>query len=224
MASSCFSQYYSQIGQDETVNSRYFKNKRDGVFVDIGAHNGVTFSNSCFFERALGWKGIAVEPISEVYEELKKNRTCECVRGCITDFTGPGDFVRIKSPFVNTEMLSGLLQKYDPRHMERVKREIETYGGSYEIIKVDCYLINDLLNKMGFNHIDLLSLDTEGGEFEIISSIDFSKFEIDVITLEDNYHDSRFIPFLESKGYRCIERNHFDLLFVREAFLKTVQG
>lgn len=220
----CCSTYYSQIGQDKFVNENYFFNKKGGIFVDIGAHDGITFSNTYFFESELDWNGLCIEPIPEVFDQLKVNRCCNCIRGCITDFEGDGEFLRITSPFVNTEMLSGLVNKYDPRHLGRVKQEIETHGGSYEIINVKCYLINNLLEEYRLNHIDFLSIDTEGGEFDIISNIDFSKYIIDVIAVEDNYNDPRFVEFLESKGYLFVGRNGWDLLFVRKAFFDEVSA
>lgn len=103
-------EYYGQCAQDKLLFEHYFWGKKEGVFVDIGAHNGVTYSNSYFFEK-LGWKGLCVEPIPECYQQLVKNRKCVTVQGCVTDFTGKGEFVRIKSPVVGLEMLSGLLRK-----------------------------------------------------------------------------------------------------------------
>ena len=47
--------YYSQFQQDKFVYENYFTNKVDGYFVDIGAADGIKFSNSKFFEE-LGWK------------------------------------------------------------------------------------------------------------------------------------------------------------------------
>lgn len=220
----CFGHYYSQIGQDEFVHKHYFQNKIGGVFVDIGAHDGITFSNSYFFEKELCWEGLCIEPIPEVFDQLKNNRSCNCICGCVTDFEGNGDFLRVKSPYVNTEMLSGLLQKYDPRHLERVKLEIEKYGGNYETIEVKCYLINNLLNQFGYMHVDFLSIDTEGGEFEILTTIDFTQITIDVITVEDNYNDERFKVFLEPKGYILVGRKDWDLLFVRKEFLDNLEA
>ena len=57
--------YYSQLGQDRFLNENYFKNKLTGTFVDIGAHDGNTYSNSKFFEN-LGWSGLCVEPIPNI--------------------------------------------------------------------------------------------------------------------------------------------------------------
>jgi hypothetical protein len=114
-------------------------------------------------------------------------------------------------------MLTGLLHKYHPTHLERVKIEIARNGGSYQLIDVDCYLLNDVLKSDGIEHVDFLSLDTEGGEFDILSSIDFSKYQIDAIVVENNYKDSRFIPFLTSKGYRLADSlAGQDQVFVRK--------
>ena len=53
--------YHSQLSQDRWVNT-ILGGKRDGFFVELGASDGVFMSNSLFFERELGWKGICIEP------------------------------------------------------------------------------------------------------------------------------------------------------------------
>lgn len=214
-----FSTYYSQCQQDKIIHEDYFRDYQSGVFVDIGAHNGITFSNSYFFEKELGWTGICVEPIPEIFKELVANRKCICIQGCITDYSGDGKFFRVKSPSTPVEMLSGLMQKYNPTHFNRMKLELSQSGGTLNIIDVKCYLLNDILKQNGISHINLLSIDTEGGEFEILSSIDFSKYKIDVITVEDNYNDPRFIPFLKEKGFNFVKYiEQQDLLFVNKNF------
>lgn len=213
---SCHAAYYSQCGQDQFVFENYFRNHKGGTFVDIGAHNGVTYSNTFFLETEQNWSGICVEPIPEVFNELKNMRKCCCVEGCVTNRTGNGQLIKVNSPAVNTEMLSGLIDKYDPRHFDRMLKEIEYFGGTYDIIDVQCYLLNDLLEQNGISHVNFLSIDTEGGEFDILSSIDYSRFKIDVITVEDNYQDERFVEFLNDKGYNFVRRLGCDLLFVHK--------
>jgi FkbM family methyltransferase len=211
--------YYGQefTEQDKFVNEYIFKNKRNGVFVDIGAHNGITYSNTYFFESELDWTGICIEPIPERFVELQKNRKCKCIQGCISDIPGKSQLLLVSSPCVNTEMLTGLLHKYHRNHLERVKIEIARNGGSYQLIDVECYLLNDVLEGEGIQHVDLLSLDTEGGEFDILSSIDFSKYQIDVIVVENNYRDPRFVSFLAMKGFVLIATlADQDLVFVRQ--------
>jgi len=214
----CFATYYSQCGQDKYVHEHYFKNCQNGVFIDIGAHNGITYSNTYFFEKEKGWTGICVEPMPQRFAELKISRNCTCIQGCISDINGPSRLLMVSSPFVNTEMLSGLFHKYDPRHLERVKFEIQQTGGSYQIIDVECYVLNELLEKNGITHINFMSIDTEGGEFDILTSIDFTRFKIDVIAIEDNYEDPRFITFLKEKGYIFATKLEQDILFVHQDF------
>ena len=74
----------SQLGQDILVDE-YFGGKRGGVFVDIGAYDGVTFSNTLMLERERGWTGVCIEPLPDVFAELRQNRGCVCVQACIGD-------------------------------------------------------------------------------------------------------------------------------------------
>jgi hypothetical protein len=46
--------FSSQVGQDRFLFDHFFRGKRDGVFVDVGAYDGEKFSNSLFFERHMG--------------------------------------------------------------------------------------------------------------------------------------------------------------------------
>jgi FkbM family methyltransferase len=196
--------YYSQWGQDKFMNEEFFHNKPDGIFIDIGAHNGISYSNTKFFEE-LGWKGICIEPIPEVFKELKRNRKAHCLQGCISNFSGIAHFGEVVG---NSQMLSGLVEKFDPIHQTRIVDAIHSNQGSYKVIEVNCYLLNDILQEYGFSHIDYLTLDTEGGELDILQSIDFSKFNIDFIDVENNY-GINFREFLISKGYRFV-RIHED--------------
>ena len=65
--------YYSQFGQDKYLNENFFHNKSNGTYVDIGAHDGITGSNTYFFDL-LGWEGICFEPLPEIYNQLVINR------------------------------------------------------------------------------------------------------------------------------------------------------
>ena len=110
---------------------------------------------------------------------------------------------------------------YDPRHLERIKNSIQTHGGSFSTIPVQCYTFNDLMKNHEIYRVNFLSIDTEGGEYEILSAIDFSRYKIDVITVEDNYGDSRIAKLLESRGFLLDKKLEIDLVFVHKQFKKT---
>ncbi len=60
---------------------------------------------------------------------------------------------------------------------------------------------NDLLKSNQLTRIDYLSIDTEGADFEILSSIDFNTFDIQVIGIENSCFGDRIISLLSRRGY-----------------------
>ena len=214
--------YYGQYEQDKYLD-KLFKKKSNGVFVDIGAHDGVTFSNSLFFEKERNWKGICVEPIPEIFAKLNEVRDCVKINGCISEKTGIENFLRVRGEFVDTEMLSGLVNNYDPRHLERIDREINQYGGSKEEIEVTCYNINKILQENQFNPIDFFTIDTEGNEMSILKTIDFDAFDIDILLVENNYQTEEMNQFMTSKGYKRIKKIGHDEVYRKKDKLSFLQ-
>ena len=50
-------------------------NYKDGFYIDCGANDGINQSTTWFYEKTLNWRGILIEPIPQVFEMLKKNRS-----------------------------------------------------------------------------------------------------------------------------------------------------
>ena len=65
-------EYKSQIGQDKYFIENINMNRRDLYFVDIGAHNGVTFSNTYCLEKYLDWNGSLFQLFSNCIKDIKK--------------------------------------------------------------------------------------------------------------------------------------------------------
>lgn len=216
--------YKSQYGQDKFVDE-YFKGKENGVFLDIGAHNGEFLSNSYFFEKSRNWTGVCFEPNPRLFKLLQSIRNCVCIEGAVSDREGEFDFLDIEG----VEALGGLLNKYDDRHLDRIDKDIEKYEGKgKKVIKVKCYDVNQVLSSNNIKVIDYCSIDTEGGEFDIIKSINFDKFDIRLITIENNYpiknkFKRKWMDFrkktvrgyLQSKGYKKIAEVSCDEVFAK---------
>lgn len=211
------SNYYSQCGQDKFLHERIFKDFRNGVFVDVGAHDGKTINNTLFFEETLQWSGINIEPIPEIYTQLAYNRpSCINIQCAIDKEDGLSEFILNKG---YSEMLSGLKEHYDPRHFDRLKNEISTMGGSTEIVKVETKRLESIFNLHSINRVHYLSIDVEGGEWPVIQSINFNKVYIDVIEFENNYPESssHILTYLESKGFLPISGNHsWDIMMIHK--------
>ena len=91
--------YYSQNGQDVFLDESVFRGQEKGVFIDIGANDGVSLSNSYFFENDRGWTGVCVEPQPDKFESLQKARTSLCIQGCVTDTAGTAEFLAVSGDF-----------------------------------------------------------------------------------------------------------------------------
>lgn len=193
--------YSSQCGQDKWLSEVFYPGMRQGVFVDIGAHDGVSFSNTFFLESRMDWNGLAIEPLPDVFQKLSANRACVKVNGCISAQIGHGKFRKISG---YSEMLSGLVDHYDPRHQERIARELREHGGNFEEISVRCYRLNDLLDEHGISDVHYLNIDVEGAEYDILKSIDFNEHQIHVCGIENNYRDYRIPVFMKRMGYQMV--------------------
>ena len=205
--------YQGQYGQDRYVNENFFHNKRNGFFLDIGAHDGITGSNTYFFEKELGWQGICFEPLPHLFKKLQETRNCICINKCVAAIEGQLPFLHVDSV---DEMLSGLCATYDPRALRIVTEDMKTYGGEFKILQLAAVRLDTILAHYGITHIDFLSLDTEGNELEILKSIDFSKITIDVITVENNYNESYINEYLTNNGFTFVTRIRIDDIYINK--------
>lgn len=207
--------YNSQCGQDAFLDTQVFKRFEKGVFMDIGAHDGLTINNSLFFEKERGWTGVCVEPIPEVYQKLVVNRPQAKLLNCaISNEDGTAEFICNTG---YTEMLSGLKNDYDKRHAARMQFEIQSQGGSSKVITTPTRRLESICDELQIKHINYLSVDVEGAEFSVIKSINFDKVYIDVIDFENNFADTSapIVEYLATKGYLVIYRRD-DIMMVHK--------
>jgi len=207
--------YYSQWKQDQFLNELYFEHKHNGIFIDIGAHDGISYSNSYFFEKELNWTGLCIEPHPDVFKLLQQNRKCYLENVAVSNTTKDMKYLKITGA---PEMLSGLVDNYDPRHVERIQREVLQNGGNIDIIDMKCYQLNTLLEKYNLNNIDFISIDVEGAEYDILKGIDFNKYNIDCIVIEDNYPDSSqdWHKHLKDNNYELLHRLAHDAIYIKK--------
>jgi FkbM family methyltransferase len=193
-------QSFSQDGQDKFI-ADLFNNKKEGIFLDIGAYNGLDFSNTLYLEKNLLWKGICIEPNPVVFEKLKINRNCICLNCCVSEVKGTFQFLSVSGYGI---MLSGLIDMYDEKHLERINETIRNHGGNKEILNVPALPLKNILEEFDFKTIDYCNIDVEGGELSVLKSIDFSKILIKFFTIENNYGSKTIGSFLKLHGYKLI--------------------
>lgn len=198
--------YHSQIAQDYFLDRHVFLGRTGGVFVDVGAHDGVNFNNTLFFEVERGWTGVCIEPQPDVFSRLRESRTALCVQAAIGETPGTMAFVVGEG---EAQMLSGLANSFGEKNWTRVKR-----FGSTKTIDVEVRRLDEVLRASKIDRIDLLSIDVEGGEFGVINSITLADFGRPIVVMENNYRSWPQVRAMRGQGYQLLCRIEFDEVFI----------
>lgn len=179
---------YSQYGQDKKIFNFLKKEEGEkGFFIDIGAHDGVTYSNSNAFEKHFNWNGICIEPHPIVFEKLKENRNCILENCAISNIEGELEFIAASG---YAEMLSGFNRE------DVIKDSLKNQKGSYEKIKVNTYRLDTILNRYDVSTADFCSIDVEGNEMNVIKSLNWDNYRIKYLCIEANKEIEDIINYL----------------------------
>jgi FkbM family methyltransferase len=177
--------FKSQLYQD-LFASFIVKNNFDKTFLEFGATNGVDLSNTYTLENKFLWSGALAEPDINWIESLKKNRTkSKIITKCIWSKSGEKkNFFSSKVGVLSTldDFKNSDINSMPGNTAQRIKEGVN--------IEVETISLNQVI-KEEFNNISpsYISIDTEGSEFEILSSFNFSKYHPAVFTIEHNFTD-----------------------------------
>ena len=208
--------FYSQDGQDLYLASLLFNaiNENEKLWVlDIGCNHPKHFSNSLFFEKYFGCQVLAIDPLDE--------------------FRALWNTVRPKATFLTSAVGSSNdpITLHVPYGSDGDNMFSYVFGGTnkakdmvFEERKVPCDKLESILLSQQIDDVLLMSIDTEGFEFEVLKSINFEKVIIRCICLENNstnlYGSDDIRDFLKLKGYIFYSRiGHLDDVFVHGSMI-----
>lgn len=199
--------YHSQFGQDRWLRRHVFGD-RPGRFLDVGGYDGVTGSNSLFFERALDWSGILIEPVPSRCAEAATVRSCPCIPVAAGADDGTAQMVVVERGLTQTSALVAVddpavvaARHAHPHHSERV-------------IDVPVRRLDSLLVDAAIDHLDYVSIDTEGSEHAVLNGFPFEAVRVIAWTIENRHHDEEVRSRLARYGYALRHRLGVDDVFV----------
>lgn len=197
---------YSQNKEEEVILD-YFGFLK-GVFLDIGANDGVTFSNTKMLSER-GWGGVLVEPSPKAYARLK-----DIYKGINGVYTYPFAIGNHNGTAVLNES-SSLINPHDvalvstlkPEEMDRFKSITQ-----YTPVEVKVFRWKTFLNRLKYKTFDFISIDAEGLDLDILRQIDLSN--VRMVCVEWNGKDKQ--SFVDAcQGFRLIHENGENLIFAR---------
>lgn len=189
----------SQLGQDVLALSLVHKGKI-GFFVEFGATDGKSLSNTYLLEKYFGWSGVLCEPGKNWHSALQENRSAPIDTRCV--FSSTGELIDFTETSVGELSTISSFMQSDANIFLRKK------SGTYQVETVS--LQDLLLTHNAPKYIELLSVDTEGSEFEILKDFPFDEYKFGLICVEHNYTSNRekLHDLLTGKGYERIHTEY----------------
>ena len=211
---SYFKKFHSLNKLDERLST--LLPHKYGFYVEIGANDGISQSNSLYFERKKNWSGILVEPDKQNFHLLRKNRSksnkffnCACV-----SFEFKESFIE----FIYSNLMSVTINNKS----EFDKMNNHTLSGMRFLAKdeiVKTYLVpamnlQSILDQASAPYLmDFFSLDVEGNELEVLKGLNHKKYRFSYILVETN-EIATISSYLNSANYHLVEKlSHHDYLF-----------
>jgi len=189
---------YAQHGEDILVEQLL----PNGVnsFIDIGANDGVLFSNTYKFAKN-GAQGLCIEPSPSAYKKLLLNhlfnKRVSCINSAISNTNG-----------------KLLLQEdgYESTLSRVVNKSTQTS------ITIPCYTMLDILSKFpNFRKVDIVSIDVEGHEYEVLEGMPIADFYTKLLIIEsDKSRIDELNKISFSKNYRPIISNGINTFFIHK--------
>lgn len=205
--------YPSQAGQDKIIKECFFKDKKKGFFIEIGAYDGIEGSNCYHFEKFLKWDGIAIEPSNIQFKKLKKNRKCKLFNKAISNEIKEVEFIEVTEGLTQ---MSGINEKYYKKNFDFISNNEKSKIQNYNLKTITF----EQVVSQGID-IDYLSIDIEGGEMDLLNSINFNNNNIKIISLENNTPvNLNFKNFFQNKKFIYFDRIGQDEIFYNSNFFK----
>uniref|UniRef100_A0A7R9WWS3 Methyltransferase FkbM domain-containing protein n=1 Tax=Craspedostauros australis TaxID=1486917 RepID=A0A7R9WWS3_9STRA len=207
----------SQWQEDQHLLT-WFNNVCNGTYIEMGGLDGVKFSNSHVFNKALDWKGVHVEADPRNYKNLVKNRPNEIANVhagvCLED--RDLHWVHVPHDAAVCGFLEFAAEDFKKKHWRpfMIKRA--------KVVK--CRRFENILHEVVGDsfHFDFFSLDIEGAELLALQSLDFDEFQFGMILVEadgtNERKDESIKAILDRAGYRFIDTINRSNWFVNRNF------
>ena len=219
--------FYSQCEEDKQIYEKYIcKLKLDNpIYLEMGAMDGIKFSNTYFFEKELNWTGILIEPHPINFKKLCINRpNNKLYNTLISNYTDEVEFT-----YYETECLSGIsgvkstltenninIFYKKNNNNEWMNNMIDNYLKSYFVKPAK---LSEIIKLSGYCKIDFFSLDVEGHELSVLESYDWS-IPINMFLIENNQDTTTINNLLIEKNYSIIEMIGSNTLYILNDFKK----
>jgi len=187
----------------------------NGHFIDIGANDGKTLSNSyALVER--GWPGVCVEASPKAYDRLHKLHGWQTGNGIQLINVAVGSYDGEIELNESGELLgTGDVALVSSTRQDEMDRWV-SLKMPFEKVTVPVVTFKTLLERCLYNHFDFLTIDIEGMEPEVVPQIDFTSLGVGMAIIEWNGKNAPlYDALLLAHGLKLIHTNAENRIYVR---------
>jgi hypothetical protein len=214
--------FKAQFGEDRLLWD-IFRHRPYGYFIEVGAYDGVTLSNTYFLEQ-MGWCGLLIEPIHPMCEKAANARPRSRVIHAACSKPGSSRTARF-TVAQNVPVLSFL--RADDDHRDRCRREgAELVEIEVPVLTLDDVLMHERKDPAPFGSpwianrgwcIDVVSIDTEGCEIDVLDGFNLDRHKPRLLLIENDRPSGSVIePYLGQRGYRKFHRCKINDFYIRK--------
>ncbi len=219
-------QHKCQIPNLAEIYENYLGYKKDGSFVEVGAFDGLSWSNT-FGLAVAGWKGIFFEPQPDYYIQCQKNYedfpNIKIINSCVGDHIGK---IKLYTGYslATTDLES--LKEYN---------KIDWFKGVLDEnkhVESNIDTLDNFLEKENFNEeFDVLGIDVEGAEYSVLKGFTISKWKPKLVIIElheDNQYDSlkkdlkEILDYFEKNEYEKVYKDENNSIFVHKNIINKI--
>lgn len=196
--------HYSQFAEDVSV-IRHFPKHHKGFFVDVGCFHPVKYNNTYRLYKK-GWRGVNID--------------IDSIKISGFNILRPGD-VNVACAVSNQ---SGTLSYWSNGFYSLTITLDENFAkgkSGYQKKTVKADTLTNILDATKYKgqKIDFLTVDAEGHDFQVLTSLDFERYQPELIAVEthqerlEDVQKEETFKFLSDKGYSLVNWAGLTLLF-----------
>ena len=188
---------------------------RAGVFIEAGANDGIKQSNTHGLAKALGWRGILVEPVPSLAARCARYRPESFVVNAA--LVAPAD-VGKRIEIVDLDLMSTVMASHSSSDLQTHVANAAGHGLQPSVVEVVGRTLSEIIISSPFDEIDFLSLDVEGFELPVLEGLDSALHAPKVVLVETADPDA--VSQLLGPHYeKPILVTHHDYVWIRSDWL-----
>ena len=192
------------MDNEDTVVLNYFKNKKNGFYVDVGCYHPIHRNNTYLLHKQ-DWSGVNIDTSEFSIDLFNHMRPKDLNYNCA--ISNKNEIIKL--------FYQKKLSQLSTTEIDQAKT---AFQGNIKEKEIQAFTLDEILNKGKFknNKIDFLDIDVEGADLKVLKGLSFDKFKPELICVEIHEKEvksSKIYKFLVDKKYELIWSGTFSHIF-----------